>query len=592
MKIRVGLGSCGIAAGALQIWQALQELIQEKGLQIEACRTGCNGRCYLEPLLDVIDKSGTVYSYGKVTPQSLAEIVAAHVAGEGPLSEYLVDYLDKGDEFLNRQLRVALRNCGQIDPESISAYLAVGGYEALSRALSGLDPEGVIKELEGSGLRGRGGAGFPTWLKWQDTKEQPGKVKYVICNADEGDPGAFMDRSLLEGDPHTVLEGMAIAAYAIGAKEGIIYCRAEYPLAIERLTIAVGQARQAGFLGEGILGGPFGFDINIKKGAGAFVCGEETALIASLEGERGMPRLKPPYPSVKGYWDHPTNINNVETYAVVPWIIRQGSPSFAALGTEDSKGTKVFALAGKIKRGGLAEVPMGITLREVIYGIGGGIKDDKGFKAVQMGGPAGGCIPAAYLDVPLDYQAVSHLGAIMGSGGMIVVDESTCMVDMARYFLDFTQKESCGKCVQCRIGTRRMLDIMDRICAGEGQPEDMDLLQELGAQVQATSLCGLGQGAPNPVLTTLRYFRQEYESHIYEKRCPAQQCQALIKYVIDEDKCSGCTICARKCPVDCIHGAPREVHIIDQGQCIKCGTCLEVCPDRFAAIRVEDRVIT
>lgn len=586
MKVRVGLGSCGIAAGALKVWQALDALAQQAGIRLEKERTGCNGMCYLEPLVDVIDGAGTVYSYGHVDPRRMAGIIDSHASG-GPLQEYLINPEEHTNEFLHYQVRVALRNCGLIDPESLSDYLASGGYGALRKAIEEMGPKGVIEAVQGSGLRGRGGAGFPTWLKWLDTRSQPADTKYVICNADEGDPGAFMDRSLLEGDPHSVLEGMAIAAYAVGAKEGIIYCRAEYPLAIERLSKAIAQAGQAGFLGRDIFGSGFDLNIHVKQGAGAFVCGEETALTASLEGERGMPRLKPPYPSVKGYWDLPTNINNVETFANVPWIIAQGAPAFAALGTENSKGTKVFALAGRVKRGGLVEVPMGITLREVIYGIGGGIKDDKDFKAVQMGGPAGGCIPENYLDTPLDYEAITQLGAIMGSGGMIVVDEGACMVEMARYFLEFTQKESCGKCVQCRIGTRRMLDIMTRICSGEGKPEDIDLLQELGEQVSQASLCGLGQGAPNPVLTTLKYFRAEYEAHIIDKKCPAKQCKALIQYVIDESKCSGCTICAKKCPADCISGKPREVHVIDQDRCTKCGTCLEVCPDRFAAIRVE-----
>lgn len=586
MKVRVGLGSCGIAAGALEVWDELDKLQQAAGFSIEKQQTGCSGMCYQEPLIDIIEDGGSVYSYGKVNARRLQEIVKAHQDGTGPLEEYLTTVQDKGEDFLSRQVRVALRNCGHIDPESLADYRLAGGYKALEKAIL-MTPEEVIDEIKASGLRGRGGAGFPTWFKWQDTRKQPGETKYVVCNADEGDPGAFMDRSVLEGDPHAVLEGMTIAGYAIGAKEGIIYCRAEYPLAIKRLSIAIETARDAGLLGEHILNSEFSFDIRIKQGAGAFVCGEETALIASLEGERGMPRLKPPYPSVYGFWGKPTNINNVETFANVPWIMTRGGEAFAAMGTADSKGTKVFALAGKVTRGGLVEVPMGITLREVIYDIGGGIRNGKRFKAVQQGGPAGGCIPAAHLDTPIDYQRITSLGAIMGSGGMIVVDEDTCMVDMARYFLDFTQKESCGKCVPCRIGTRRMLDIIERICDGQGRPEDIGLLEELAQQISEASLCGLGQGAPNPVLTTLRYFREEYEAHINDKKCPARQCKGLIQYSIDPEKCTGCTICAKKCPVQCIHGGKREPHSIEQEKCIKCGTCLEVCPPRFSAVRVD-----
>lgn len=433
---------------------------------------------------------------------------------------------------LKSQVRIALKNCGRINPEDIDDYIKNGGYEALKKVLTSMTPEEVIEEIKISGLRGRGGAGFPTWFKWDAARKASGDIKYVVCNADEGDPGAFMDRSILEGDPHAVLEGMTIAAYAIGAKEGYIYVRAEYPLAIKRLEIAIEQARNRNLLGNNILNTNFSFDIKLKKGAGAFVCGEETALIASIEGERGMPRLKPPFPAQSGLWGRPTNINNVETYANVPWIITNGGKAFASLGTEKSKGTKVFALAGKIKRGGLVEVPMGMSLREVIYNIGGGIKDDKAFKAVQMGGPSGGCIPADLIDTPVDYESITKTGAIMGSGGMIVMDETTCMVDIARFFLEFTCKESCGKCTYCRVGTRRMLEILDRICNGEGRDGDLELLEELAVSVKDGSLCGLGQTAPNPVLTTLRYFKDEYIAHIRDKKCPAKQCKALITYSI------------------------------------------------------------
>ena len=585
MKIRIGLGSCGIAAGAKKVKQAVEQEIAAAGLDLTVQQTGCIGMCYNEPLLDILEDDGTTYTYGHVTEQMVKTIFEEHLKKGRPVEKYLVA-TEKPNDFLSGQVRVALRNCGIIDPEQIDDYTDRGGYQALKQAISMSDLK-VIEEIKISGLRGRGGAGFPTWFKWNAARQNKGDIKYIVCNADEGDPGAFMDRSVLEGDPHSVLEGMAIAGYAIGAAEGIIYARAEYPLAIHRVQIAIDQAREKGYLGEHIFGSDFNFNIRIKQGAGAFVCGEETALIASLEGERGMPRLKPPFPAQYGYWGKPTNINNVETLANVPWIIQQGGQAFAAMGTEKSKGTKVFALAGKIKRGGLVEVPMGLSLKEVIYEIGGGIKQDKKFKAVQMGGPSGGCIPEQLLNTPVDYDSIMNTGAIMGSGGMVVMDETTCMVDVARFFLDFTQKESCGKCVQCRLGTKRMLEILERICQGNGQPSDIELLEEIALKVKEGSLCGLGQSAPNPVLTTLKYFKAEYEAHINQKKCPAAQCKALITYRIDPDKCKGCGLCAKKCPVGCIGGDKKQPHVIHQDQCIKCGNCLETCPPKFKAVTVE-----
>jgi NADH:ubiquinone oxidoreductase subunit F (NADH-binding) len=480
---------------------------------------------------------------------------------------------------------VVLRNCGNIDPENIEDYIAEDGYQALAKVLTSMTPDQVIDEIMASGLRGRGGAGFPTGKKWQLTRAAPGDVKYVVCNADEGDPGAFMNRRVLEGDPHSVLEGMIIAAYAIGASQGYIYCRAEYPLAVHTLEIAIRQAREFGFLGENILGSDFSFDIEVRMGAGAFVCGEETALMASIEGRRGEPRPRPPFPSVRGLWGRPTNINNVETYANVPQIILRGADWFAGMGTEKSKGTKTFAIAGDVKNTGLIEVPLGITLREVIYDVGGGIKNDKAFKAVQTGGPMGGCLPADALDLPVDYESLTAAGALMGSGGMIVMDEDTCMVDIARFFMEFTQDESCGKCVPCRIGTRRILEILQRICDGQGQDGDIERLEKLCEQIRTGSLCGLGQGAPNPVISTLKHFRSEYEAHIYEKRCPAKVCRGLIRYEIMPDLCPGCMVCARNCPVGAISGERRQPHVIDPEVCIRCGICTQVC--NFNAIVVH-----
>lgn len=483
-----------------------------------------------------------------------------------------------------KEVRVVLRNCGKIDPTNIEDYIAEDGYMALAKCMD-MTPEGVIDVVLKSGLRGRGGAGFPAGKKWQFARNNTETIRYVGCNADEGDPGAFMNRRVLESDPHSVIEGMIIAGYAVGAQRGYIYCRAEYPIAVKTLNIGIQQAREFGFLGENILGTDFSFDLEVRMGAGAFVCGEETALMSSLEGKRGEPRPRPPFPAVKGLWGKPTNINNVETYANVPQIILKGPEWFASMGTERSKGTKTFALAGDVVNTGLIEVPLGITLREIVYDVGGGIKDGKDFKAVQTGGPMGGCIPKSYLDLPVDYESLASAGSMMGSGGLVVMDEDTCMVDIARYFMDFTQDESCGKCVPCRVGTRRLLEILERICAGEGRDGDIETLEELCREIKTSALCGLGQGAPTPVESTLKYFRHEYEAHIYEKKCPAKVCRSLISYEILDGPCTGCTVCARNCPTNAISGERRQTHLIDPETCIRCGICLQVC--NFNAIRIN-----
>lgn len=576
------------SSGAVEIQQRFATELQAKGMEqkVKIVQTGCHGFCENGPLVTIYP--GEIF-YCRVQTDDVPEIVESHLCGNIPVKRLL--YHDLNDNrtfttahdlaFYKKQVRVVLGNCGYINPERIEEYIAVGGYTALVKGLTQMGQDDVINEVIKSGLRGRGGAGFPTGKKWEFCHKAEGTKKYIICNADEGDPGAFMDRSVLEGDPHCVLEGMAIAAYAIGADEGYIYVRAEYPLAVHRLKVAIAQAEEMGFLGKNILGSGYDIVLHIKEGAGAFVCGEETALIASIEGKRGMPRPRPPFPANKGLWGKPTNNNNVETYANIAQIINNGGDWYRSFGTDDSPGTKVFALTGKINHTGLAEVPMGITMREIIYDIGGGILNGKKFKAVQIGGPSGGCLPASLLDLPLTYDSLVEVGAMMGSGGLVVMDETTCMVDVARFFVNFTQSESCGQCTPCREGTTRMLEILTRITEGQGTESDIELLEVLAKNIKQTSLCGLGQTAPNPVLSTLKYFRDEYEAHIQEKRCPAGACEHLASYVITAD-CKGCGICKHDCPVNAITGEMKQQHIIDTYLCIKCGNCMSNCP--FKAI--------
>ena len=557
-SIIIGTSTCGLAAGAGKLLEHAHKLSEAQDLSVS--ETGCIGLCYQEPLLELVEGDRRrlfAHVDNKILDRLLAgEEMEAHLVREG-------EGLDV-DRVLEHQERIALRRCGYIDPGSIQDYIKTEGFQGLKKALLEMSAQEVIDEVLDSGLRGRGGGGFPTGRKWGFTAAQPTEHKYVICNADEGDPGAFMDRSLLEGDPFSVLEGMIICGYAVGADRGIVYCRAEYPKALLCLDAALKQMRAQGFLGEDICGSGYSFDIYVKEGAGAFVCGEETALIASIEGKRGMPRFRPPFPAVQGLHKRPTNINNVETFANIAWIIQNGSEAYAAFGTEKSKGTKVFALAGRIKRGGLVEVPMGMSLRQLVMEVGGSVPEGHEFKAVQMGGPSGGCIPAAMTELPIDYENITRTGAIMGSGGVVVMDDSTCMVDVARYFLSFTQTESCGKCTFCRIGTKRMLEILERICAGHGGPGDIERLLDLGQKIKESSLCGLGQTAPNPVLTTIQYFREEYEQHIQEKRCVACVCPSLLTYIIKTEDCTGCTLCAKSCPVDAIAGERKLAHLIDQ----------------------------
>jgi NADH-quinone oxidoreductase subunit F len=598
-RVLVCAGTGCVANGSLKIYDRLCELVKEQGLAVEVvaqreegvdvAKSGCHGFCEMGPLVR-IEPAGILYT--KVKLADVEEIVEATLKEDQVVERLLYQHPVTGEHFAKeeeipfykRQHRYSLSECGHLDPEDLGEYLAHGGYLALEKALFEMDPQKVADEVLASGLRGRGGGGFPTGRKWQFARNAEGSPKYLVCNGDEGDPGAFMDRSLMEGDPHRLIEGMLLAAYAIGASEGYIYVRAEYPLAVTRLRKALADAEKLGLLGDNILGSDFSFHLKIKEGAGAFVCGEETALMASIEGERGMPRPKPPFPANKGLWGKPTIINNVETYANVPLIIRHGASEFKKLGTEKSPGTKTFALTGQVANTGLIEVPMGTTLREVVFEIGGGLRDGKEFKAVQIGGPSGGCLTPEHLDLPLDFDSLKKAGAMIGSGGMVVMDKNTCIVEVARFFMNFTQNESCGKCVPCREGTKRMLEILERIVAGEGAEEDLDLLEELATVIQESSLCGLGKTAPNPVLTTLRYFKDEYLAHVRDKKCPAGVCKALKTYSIDPELCRGCSKCSRVCPQGAITGKIKEPFVIDEDKCIKCGACLEACP--FGAISV------
>jgi len=583
--VKVGLSSCGVAAGGRGVYDALAAKLEDS--EVSLMQTGCIGMCYKEPLVEVLMPGNERYVYGDVTLDKVERIIEEHIYKGQPVKDWLLMVEGNGSDIegpLEGQRRIVLRNCGIIDPESIDDYISVGGYGAITKALGSMTPEQVIEEVIESGLRGRGGAGFSTGMKWRFARQAKGSPKFIICNADEGDPGAFMDRSVLESDPHSVVEGMLVAAYAIGASEGYIYCRAEYPLAVKRLKLAISHARERGFLGGSILGSEFDFDLRVREGAGAFVCGEETALMMSIEGQRGMPRSRPPFPAQSGLWGKPTSINNVETFANVSWIITNGAQAYNSLGTEKSKGTKVFALAGKVARGGLVEVPMGMSINDIVFKVGGGTSSDLAFKAVQMGGPSGGCVPASLADTQVDYDSLSSIGAIMGSGGMLVMDESTCMVDLAKFFLNFTQDESCGKCVPCRVGTKRMLDILERITNGEGHEDDIGLLEDLAASIKRASLCGLGQTAPNPALTTIKYFRDEYEAHIKDKKCPAKKCQALITYEVSADVCTGCGLCTKYCPTGAIAGEKKKPHVIEDTKCVRCGLCMNVC--KFNSINV------
>ena len=605
------MGTCGLATGAGEVFEAISDEVEKQKLDVVVSPTCCIGFCQMEPLVDILQPGRPRVSYSEVTPDGARELIKALAKGEIKKDQVLAkieeeEYLAEDKTwkypqdsppkelekiptyeqlpFYTKQRKIAMRNCGFINPENIEEYIARGGYRTLYKVLKEFKPGEVISEITKSGLRGRGGAGFPTGRKWDICHKAKGNVKYIICNGDEGDPGAYMDRSILEGDPHSVLEGMIIGAYAIGASEGYIYVRAEYPLAVKNISTAIKQAEEYGLLGKDIFASGFNFTIKVDRGAGAFVCGEETALIAALEGRVGEPRLRPPYPAQSGLWGKPTNINNVETWANVPAIIARGADWYTQYGTETSKGTKVFSLVGKIENTGLVEVPMGITIQEIVYDVGGGIPNKKQFKAVQTGGPSGGCIPQQFLDLPIDYEQLAKVGAIMGSGGMIVMDEDTCMVDVARYFVDFLKSESCGKCTSCRDGIERMYEILTDITEGRGREGDIELLEELSEVIRDTSLCALGGTAPNPVLTTIRYFRDEYEAHIKEKRCPARVCKELISYYIVPEKCEACMICFRSCPVEAISGSKNQIHVIDQSKCTKCGTCLDVCPTRFEAV--------